>query len=53
VLVPVYREANVVGDLVEHLGALDYPPEKLEVLILLEEDDVETLEAARAARPPA
>jgi len=53
VLVPVYREANVVADLVEHLGALDYPPEKLEVLILLEEDDVETLEAARAAKPPA
>ncbi|MFT3853359.1 MAG: glycosyltransferase family 2 protein [Ilumatobacteraceae bacterium] len=52
VLVPVYREANVVADLVENLGALDYPPEKLQVLILLEEDDVETLEAARAAKPP-
>ena len=53
VLVPVYREANVVADLVQHLGALDYPPEKLEVLILLEEDDLETIAAARAAKPPA
>jgi len=52
VLVPVYREANVVADLLENLGALDYPREKLEILLLLEEDDVETIEAARAARPP-
>jgi cellulose synthase/poly-beta-1,6-N-acetylglucosamine synthase-like glycosyltransferase len=53
VLVPVYREANVVADLIENLGALDYPREKLEILLLLEENDTETLEAARAAHPPA
>lgn len=53
VLVPVYREANVIGSLMRNLGALDYPAEKLEILVLLESDDVETLEAARAARPPA
>ena len=52
VLVPVYREANVVADLIDNLGALDYPREKLEILLLLEEDDTETIEAARAARPP-
>jgi cellulose synthase/poly-beta-1,6-N-acetylglucosamine synthase-like glycosyltransferase len=52
VLVPVYREANVVADLLENLGSIDYPSEKLEILLLLEEDDVETIEAARAARPP-
>jgi cellulose synthase/poly-beta-1,6-N-acetylglucosamine synthase-like glycosyltransferase len=52
VLVPVYREANVVADLLENLGSLDYPREKLEILLLLEEDDVETIEAARAASPP-
>lgn len=52
VLVPVYREANVVADLLENLGALDYPREKLEILLLLEEDDTETIEAARAAAPP-
>jgi cellulose synthase/poly-beta-1,6-N-acetylglucosamine synthase-like glycosyltransferase len=48
----VYREANVVADLLENLGALDYPREKLEILLLLEEDDVETIAAARAAAPP-
>ena len=53
VLVPVYREANVIGELMRNLGALDYPAEKLEVLVLLESDDTETIEAARAAQPPA
>jgi cellulose synthase/poly-beta-1,6-N-acetylglucosamine synthase-like glycosyltransferase len=52
VLVPVFREANVVADLIENLGGLDYPPEKLEILLLLEENDTETIEAARAADPP-
>jgi cellulose synthase/poly-beta-1,6-N-acetylglucosamine synthase-like glycosyltransferase len=52
VLVPVYKEANVVGGLVQHLAALDYPREKLEILLLMEDGDVETIDAARAARPP-
>lgn len=52
VLVPVFREANIVGDLVANLSALDYPREKLQILLLLEEDDDETRQAAIAARPP-
>jgi hypothetical protein len=52
VLVPLFREANVIAGLMENLGRLDYPPERLEVLLLLEEDDTETIEAARALRPP-
>jgi cellulose synthase/poly-beta-1,6-N-acetylglucosamine synthase-like glycosyltransferase len=52
VLVPAYREANVVGTLMRNLAALDYPRERLEVLLLLEEDDPETLTAAKAAAPP-
>ncbi len=52
ILVPLYREADVVRPLIENLAQLDYPPEKLEVLLLIEEDDRETLEAAKAARPP-
>lgn len=53
VLVPCFHEANVVAHLIENLSVLDYPPEKLEILLLLEEDDLETRAAALAARPPA
>jgi cellulose synthase/poly-beta-1,6-N-acetylglucosamine synthase-like glycosyltransferase len=52
ILVPVYREAEVIQTLLANLARLDYPREKLEILLLLEEDDQETLEAAKAARPP-
>ncbi len=52
ILVPAYREANVINLLMKNLKKLDYPPEKLEILLLLEEDDQETIEAARAAKPP-
>ena len=52
VLVPVFREANIVGGLVSHLRELDYPQEKLEILLLMEEEDSETIDAARAADPP-
>lgn len=52
ILVPVYREPEVVGHLVAALKAMDYPPHKLDVLLLLEEDDAATLEAAKAAAPP-
>ncbi len=52
VLVPVFREANIIAGLVGHLRELDYPQEKLEILLLMEEEDTETLDAARAANPP-
>lgn len=52
VLVPVFGEANIVGGLVGHLRRLDYPQEKLEILLLMEEEDHETIAAARAAQPP-
>lgn len=52
VLVPVFREARIVGRLVENLGRLDYPAHKLEVLILVEEEDDETLDAIAESDPP-
>ncbi|WP_200939009.1 glycosyltransferase [Modestobacter sp. Leaf380] len=52
ILVPVYKEAGIVGLLMKNLSSLDYPREKLEILLLLEEDDPETLAAALAAAPP-
>ncbi|MFN0072581.1 MAG: glycosyltransferase family 2 protein [Chloroflexota bacterium] len=52
ILVPVYHEPEVVPRLLAALGRLDYPPEKLDVLILMEADDRETIDAAVAANPP-
>jgi cellulose synthase/poly-beta-1,6-N-acetylglucosamine synthase-like glycosyltransferase len=51
VLIPVYREASVVTNLVEHVARLDYPIERLEVLILAEADDEETINALLGADP--
>ena len=44
VLVPVYREPKAVPNLVSSLKVLDYPKRQLDIIILLEEDDEETLE---------
>lgn len=52
VLVPVFREANIVHQLVGNLGRLDYPVHRLEVLILVEEEDDETLRAIEASDTP-
>jgi cellulose synthase/poly-beta-1,6-N-acetylglucosamine synthase-like glycosyltransferase len=52
VLVPMYREGEVLPILVDALSRLDYPSTKLEVLLLLEEDDRETLQAVRRMRLP-
>ncbi len=52
VLVPVYREANIIHKLIDNLGALDWPKSRLEVIVLLEEDDEETIAAAKRVSPP-
>ncbi|MBX3099881.1 MAG: glycosyltransferase [Salinibacterium sp.] len=52
VLVPVFKEANIVAQLVDNLGGLDWPTEKLEILILVEEEDTETRDAFAAANAP-
>ena len=46
ILVPLYREEAIVADLVRHLAGIDYPASKLQILLLLEADDVETTIAA-------
>ncbi|GAB6065675.1 glycosyltransferase [Aquifex pyrophilus] len=53
ILIPVYKEPEVIGTLIKSLKKLDYPQNKLDILLLLEEDDKETLEAAKKERPPA
>jgi cellulose synthase/poly-beta-1,6-N-acetylglucosamine synthase-like glycosyltransferase len=52
VLVPMYREAKVLPLLAKALKGLDYPASKLEVKLVLEEDDDETIDAAKALNLP-
>lgn len=44
-IVPLYREAGVAAKLIEALARLDYPVDRLQILLVTEEDD----EATRAA----
>lgn len=53
ILCPLYLEANITADLVAALERLDYPRSALDIKLIVEEDDHETLEAALAvARAP-
>ncbi|WP_233096128.1 glycosyltransferase [Alicyclobacillus sp. SO9] len=52
VLVPVYKEAEVLPDLVEAIKNLQYPKDRLDVKLLLEEDDEETIQIAKASKLP-
>ncbi len=47
VLLPVYKEPKVIARLVESISKLDYPKFKLDVKLLLEEDDFDTINAIR------
>lgn len=42
VLCPLYKEWQVIPQFVKAMSALDYPKDKLQVMLLLEEDDEET-----------
>ncbi|PZQ45153.1 MAG: glycosyltransferase, partial [Phenylobacterium zucineum] len=42
VLVALFQEAEVAGQLIERLSQIDYPPDRLEGFLLLEADDHET-----------
>ena len=50
VLVPMYREAAVLPILVHSMRRMDYPLAKLDVKLVLEQDDEETIEAAKALK---
>ncbi len=52
ILVPVYQESNVIGQILKNFERLDYPTDKLDIMVLLEADDADTIAAAQAARPP-
>jgi cellulose synthase/poly-beta-1,6-N-acetylglucosamine synthase-like glycosyltransferase len=43
ILIPLYKEAKKVVDIVNSINSLDYPKDKLDVKIIVEEDDYETI----------
>ena len=53
ILIPLYREPETAPLLIKSLRSLDYPPELLDVKLVLEADDDETAPALLAQSPPA
>lgn len=43
ILCPLYKEAHVVPQFTQAIEKLDWPKDKLDVMLLLEEDDVDTI----------
>lgn len=52
ILCPLYKEAHVIPQFVEAMSRMDYPKDKLQVMLLLEEDDVATINAAKRLNLP-
>lgn len=52
VFCPLYKEWQVLPQFVEAMQELDYPKNKLQVMLQLEEDDTETVERARSMSLP-
>jgi cellulose synthase/poly-beta-1,6-N-acetylglucosamine synthase-like glycosyltransferase len=52
VLVPLYHEGKMLHALIERLSALEYPDNRLDILLLVEADDTETRRALAAEPLP-
>jgi cellulose synthase/poly-beta-1,6-N-acetylglucosamine synthase-like glycosyltransferase len=53
IVAPLYREGAVAAQLVSALDALDYPRAKLDIKLVVERDDAETIATLAAMRLPA
>lgn len=52
ILVPMYKESRVIPHLLDNIEQLDYPKAKLDVRLLIEEDDVEAQELLKSLKLP-
>ncbi len=50
ILVPMYKESSVIPELMANLERLDYPKHKLDIRLLIEEDDVEAQNLLRSMK---
>ncbi|MCR8643477.1 glycosyltransferase [Paenibacillus sp. N1-5-1-14] len=53
ILVPIYKESNIIPQLLNNINNLDYPKSKLDVRLLIEEDDVEAQQLLAIKKLPA
>lgn len=53
VICPLYKEAKVIPQFIDAMKKLNYPKDKLQVMLLLEDDDQDTIQAAKTANLPA
>jgi glycosyltransferase involved in cell wall biosynthesis/cellulose synthase/poly-beta-1,6-N-acetylglucosamine synthase-like glycosyltransferase/O-antigen/teichoic acid export membrane protein len=52
IMAPLYKESAVLPHFVESIGQIDWPKDKLDVILLLEENDEETIAKAREMNLP-
>jgi cellulose synthase/poly-beta-1,6-N-acetylglucosamine synthase-like glycosyltransferase len=53
ILLPVYKEDKLIKKLIWNLQSIDYPREKLDIKLIIEEDDDKTMDAVRNLDFPA
>ncbi|MCX7047748.1 MAG: glycosyltransferase [Candidatus Sumerlaeota bacterium] len=53
ILVPLFHESEMFEYVIQRLSRIDYPKDKLQILLLLEEKDKETIEACQRINPGA
>ncbi len=52
IMCPLYKEANILPYFLEAIEKMDWPKNKLDVMLLLEEDDKQTIEVAKKLNLP-
>ncbi len=52
IVLPLLEEEKVVPQIINAMNAIDYPKEKLEIIITLEEYDTDTIQAIKKLNPP-
>lgn len=52
ILCPLYKEAHILPQFIKGLEKMDWPKEKLDVIILLESDDTESIKTFNLMSPP-
>lgn len=52
ILCPLYKEESILPQFIEAMSSFDYPKDMLQVILLLEEDDKETIDVANKIDSP-